>query len=446
MKMPAQPPDFRVQIVQEPHLFERINPLLGLPAPTEYIHWDKLRHLPAPDGFTHEEWWAAVKIARLPQMKSIPLVDKVGRPFQFMVPDKVAQQLHQIDMGAGGKIAMADAVTNPQTRDQYLVSSLMQEAITSSQLEGAVTTREVAKAMLREGRPPRDKSERMILNNYLTMRRITELRDEPMTPELIFEIHRRVTDRTLDRDDAGGRLRREDETITVEDNHGEVFHYPPSAKELSGRLDRMCAFANGETPSTFVHPALRAIMLHFWLGYDHPFVDGNGRTARALFYWAMLRQGYWLFEFISISDILHKAPAKYYRSFLYTETDDNDLTYFLVHQAEVIHRAIDSLHAYIDRKTTEIREGESILRGWDTLNYRQVALISHALRHPGSVYTVEGHQRSHAVAYDTARRDLLDLEQQQLMVKGKRGRAMVFRSPPNLATRIKQPPPPPPLP
>ena len=181
-------------------------------------------------------------------------------------------------------------------------------------------------------------------------------------------------------------------------------------------------------------------MLHFWLGYDHPFVDGNGRTARALFYWAMLRQQYWLFEFISISDILNKAPAKYYRSFLYTETDDNDLTYFLVHQAEVIHRAIDSLHAYIDRKTTEVREGESILRGWDTLNYRQVALISHALRHPGSVYTVEGHQRSHAVAYDTARRDLLDLEQQQLMVKGKRGRAMVFRAPPDLAERIKSPP------
>lgn len=61
-------------------------------------------------------------------------------------------------------------------------------------------------------------------------------------------------------------------------------------------MTAMCAFPNGHLPDTFIHPAIRAIILHFWLGYDHPFVDGNGRTARALFYWAMLRQNYSLFE------------------------------------------------------------------------------------------------------------------------------------------------------
>lgn len=51
--------------------------------------------------------------------------------------------------------------------------------------------------------------------------------------------------------------------------------------------------------------------LHFMLGYEHPFVDGNGRVARAMFDWAMLRNGYWLFEFISVSRIIRQAPAKY---------------------------------------------------------------------------------------------------------------------------------------
>ena len=87
------------------------------------------------------------------------------------------------------------------------------------------------------------------------------------------------------------------------------------------------------------HHHIRAIILHFWLAYGHPFVDGNGRTARALFYWAMLHEGYWLFEFISISNILRKAPAQYGLSFLYSETDDNDLTYFIVAQTKVIRRA-----------------------------------------------------------------------------------------------------------
>jgi hypothetical protein len=75
-----------------------------------------------------------------------------------------------------------------------------------------------------------------------------------------------------------------------------------------------------------VHPVLRAILLHFMIGYDHPFADGNGRTARALFYWSMARSGYWLMEYTSISHILRKAPARYMRAYLHTETDKNDTT------------------------------------------------------------------------------------------------------------------------
>ena len=67
--------------------------------------------------------------------------------------------------------------------------------------------------------------------------------------------------------------------------------------------------------SGFLHPVIRSILLHFWVAYDHPFVDGNGRNARALFYWSMLRHGFWLAEFFSISHEILKAPRKYYRAF-----------------------------------------------------------------------------------------------------------------------------------
>ncbi len=161
--------------------------------------------------------------------QQIPLLDKKGERFQFNVPDEVTQQLHEIDMGAGGKIEMLEPVANTQTRDQYVLSSLMQEAITSSQLEGAVTIREVAKRMLQSGRPPVDRSERMILNNFLTMREITKIRAEKLSPELVFHLHRIVTEGTLDDPGAAGRLRRTDERVTVEDESGELFHYPPDA-------------------------------------------------------------------------------------------------------------------------------------------------------------------------------------------------------------------------
>ena len=266
----------------------------------------------------------------------------------------------------------------------------------------------------------------MILNNYRTMRRIREIRSQRITPELIFELHRMVTDKTLNNPDAAGRLRGNDELITVENDTGEIMHLPPAAGELEERMNAMCAFANGEPVDPFIHPAIRAMILHFWLAYDHPFVDGNGRTARALFYWAMLHADYWLFEYVSISDVLRRAPAKYYRAFLHTETDDNDLTYFLLHQSDVIRKAIRKLHEYISRKTKEVRESERMLRNWRHLNHRQQAVIGHALRHTVAAYTVKGHQRSHDSAYDTARKDLLGLVEEGLLEQRRSGRKMVF--------------------
>jgi Fic family protein len=224
----------------------------------------------------------------------------------------------------------------------------------------------------------------------------------------------------------------------VGDDFGEVYHDPPAAEELTTRLDAMCDFANAKTPAVFVHPVVRAIILHFWLAYDHPFVDGNGRTARALFYWAMLHHRYWLCEFISISNILRQAPIKYGRSFLYTETDDNDLTYFIVAQTTVIRRAIEELHAYIDRKTSEVRELESHLRALDLFNHRQVDLIRHALKHPCQQYTITSHQKSHNVVYQTARMDLLKLRSQGVLEQKMRGKKVVFLVHADLAERLRK--------
>jgi Fic family protein len=278
----------------------------------------------------------------------------------------------------------------------------------------------------------------MILNNFVTMQTITELKKEALTPKMVFAIHKLVTEKTLDDATAAGRFRRPDELRVVGDDYGEVFHAPPPAEQLEARLAAMCDFANGVTPPYFVHPVLRAIMLHFWLAYDHPFVDGNGRTARALFYWSMLRENCWLFEFISISHILRKAPAKYGRSFLYTETDDNDLTYFIVAQTQVIKRAIEALHSYVDAKTAEMQELESRVRAINLFNHRQAALIRHALKHPFQVYTFGSHQKSHQVAYQTARTDLLDLQAKGLFDARKRGRKIAFTSPDDLSSRLRK--------
>ena len=441
MRIPQKPPEWRkeFQKLKSPDETDRVFELTRKdPAARIYLHWDKLRRYPTPEGYSSTEWWIATKIRRTGTLKSIDLKDKIGNSFRFCVPDLVQAELHKIDTGAGGALKVPEPITNAQTRDQYLIRSLMEEAITSSQLEGAATTREVAKEMIRSGRNPRDKDEQMILNNYATMRRIADLKDQPLSPAMVFEIHKLITEKTLDNPSAAGRFRNADEKCVVGDDVGAVFHEPPPSTELPDRLQQMCDFANAKTPDFFVHPVVRAIILHFWLAYDHPFVDGNGRTARALFYWLMLREKYWLFEFISISHILRKAPIKYGRSFLYTETDDNDLTYFIVAQTKVIRQAIDALHAYIDHKTKEVQELESHLRVLNLFNHRQVLLIRHALKHPYQQYTIESHRSSHNIVYETARGDLMDLHERGVLQMHKSGRKMVFVPQPRLAETLRK--------
>ncbi len=447
MKRPLSPPPLA-------ELLERFHE--GLPAllsrgvqPTvdgRYVHWDALRrHAPCPDGLSAGEWWAGIRLARAGQSRPLPLRDARGRPFSYMLPDRVQEALHRIDSRASGRIGVADTVMNRTTRDRFIVNSLIREAITSSQLEGASTTRAVAARMIRAGRRPRNRSERMILNNYRAMCEVRRMTDRILTPDAALALHRAVTDGALADPAAAGRLQHSgDDRVEVCDaRSGEVLHRPPPAEQLPARLEEMVRFANaeagaGEAGGGFLHPVVRAIVLHLWLAFDHPFADGNGRTARALFYWAMLRRGYWIFEFLSISRFLTAAPAQYARAFLYAETDGNDATYFIVHQVDVILRALDDLDAYVAKKTAQVARVERILRGRDDLNHRQLALLAHAIRHPEMEYTTRSHMTSHDVAYATARADLLRLAELRLLDQRRRGRKLnVFEAPSDIEARIR---------
>ncbi|WP_407279717.1 Fic family protein [Aromatoleum evansii] len=423
---------------------ERLSRLLTHSSPLpygKYLHWDELRYRTPPAGLSIDEWWLSVRLARNSMLQKLPFLDKAGTAFVFAIPEPVLIHLHHIDRDAAGQIRAPEAAPIHENRERYLLHSLIEESITSSQLEGASTTRRVAEAMLREGRQPRDRSEAMIFNNYQAMEHIRGLRSEPITPDRVLELHRMLTLDTLDDPADAGRLRVADDVNVVDNRDGALLHEPPSYKELPERLERLCAFANAAEDSTpFVHPVVRAILLHFMIGYDHPFADGNGRTARALFYWSMARSGYWLMEFLSISHFLRRAPRQYVQAYLQTETDHNDTTYFVLHQLDIIRRSIAALHEYLARKTLEQKDAERMLASAgilrSALNHRQVALLTHALRHPGEAYRVGKHQSVHNVVYQTARADLLDLERLGLLEKVKQGNAFVFYPVADLNERI----------
>jgi Fic family protein len=408
-----------------------------------YLHWDKLRHLEPGYGLTVEEWWWRIKLfERRPNMRILPLQDREGTAFRYSLPDLLLRSLHQVDQHCAGEVAMDAVVTSDhQARQRFLVNSLMEEAIRSSQLEGATTSRRRAKEMLRTGRDPQDRSERMILNNYRALQFMHEEMGQTLTPESVLELHRILTDGTLDLPSAAGRLQTADEVrVAVYDRDGgKRLHDPPPADQLPDRLQRLCDFANeGDDGEIFIHPVVRAVLLHFALAYDHPFEDGNGRTARILFFWSMRKSGYWLAEYLSISTILRKAPSQYGRAFLETETDEGDTTYFLIHQLRVIERAIEEMRDYLQRKTKEVQEIETLLKGAEGFNRRQLELLTNAVHHPDGSYSFACHAAAQRVTHETARADLSDLARRGLLVQRRLGREYLFEPAPDLPELLKE--------
>lgn len=431
MKVPQTPPFLEADLAGDglSRALAEVGGLLPQTPPDDYAHWDKIRRRPLPRGFAnHGAYWKCLKIKRMNGRITLPLTGKDGKPLSFVLPDEAQRELTDIDSNLR---TFTDLGEPPSAgmHNRWLAKSMIEdEAIHSSLLEGASTTRANAKKMLRENRNPRDHGEKMVLNNYHAMAYARDNKNNPMSEDMIRKLHRIVTTDTMkDPADAGRFRDKDDPTFGIWDAGNSLLYTPPKVGELPARMRALCEFANAPRESRpFVHPVVRAIILHFQIGHDHPFMDGNGRTARALFYWLMLRNGYWLAEYISISGIVLRAPAKYVRAYLHTETDDGDLTYFILHQLQTIKRAVATLRDYLDSRERTIKNARMILRKISGVNPRQSMLLEYMVKHASRGYTVSEHHAYHGVTLRTARADLHGLVKMGYLEMHKQGKVHVF--------------------
>jgi Fic family protein len=446
MRTPQKPPKWTAAFEQaDPTKIQNLLMQLHSPAVEDfvrlvndkYLHWDKLRFQTLPQGMDAKIAWAAVQLNRRGQRQLLPLSFTEREKLSFVLTPRHLEWLHNIDKQAGGAIGAENDFGLVDENRRYLYNSRMEEAIASSQLEGASTTRRVAKEMLRTNRKPQNNAERMILNNYRAMTEITDLKKEQLTPELLCHLQGVLTKDTLeDNPGAAGRFRVADDFVVVADNlTGDTLHDPPPAGEIDWRIREICEFANSIS-DPFIHPVIKAAVLHFAIGFVHPFVDGNGRTARAVFYWYMLKRNYWLFEYFPISRVLAKSPIKYARAYLYTETDGGDATYFIRFHLQAINAAIASFHEYVQNEHRAIKRAAKLLESFPGLNNRQRSFIHEAIKNSSINCSTRSHQGKYHVTYPTARADLLGLVKVGLVRPIKRGKTTFFYPADDLRQRL----------
>ncbi len=368
-----------------------------------FEYWDTIKYKRCPEGCTPQQLWTYVKAARVKSMMSV--WGKYG--ITLTLTNQMQRMCHEIDMNWGGSWG-TDSIIGDENKEQYLVGSLMEEAIYSSQMEGAATTRKVAKEMLRKKMTPKDKSQQMIANNYQTIQFIVSHKDALLTPELLLQIHQLMTEHTMQDPQEAGCFRSNNDVVVENGITHETVHIPPTYEEIPNFVEDLCRFFNEQDAPQFIHPIIRGIIIHFMVAYVHPFADGNGRTARALFYWYMLKQGYWLTEYLSISRVIAKSKKSYEKAFLYTEADGMEMGYFVAYNMRVLQQSFKQLQDYIKRKQEEKRAANSFLR-IGNINTRQAQIIKMFADDSNLVVTIADLQAQFLVSPTTAKADVVGL-------------------------------------
>lgn len=398
-----------------------------------YLPYDELRFR-VPKPLSPALAWEVVKLSRQQQYTYLlPLGDQ-GQLCPFVLTPTLQKAISFTDRNTtSAAVEWMTSKIGEEQHMKYLLNDLVEdEAISSSQLEGAATTTLVAKDMLKRQRKARTADEKMILGNFAMMRFAWENRGQPLSLDLITELHCVGVEGIEDENYTPGVFRQTDD-VAVVGQDGEVVHQPPSAEGINARLERLCDWINtchdNANTQEYVHPLVKAMALHFAIGFEHPFRDGNGRVARALFYWFMFKSDFAAFRYISISVLLKNAAVKYGKSYLYTETDQMDLTYFFDYQGSVVLKAIEQFTEAYKKSLHDLESFNRLL--WESglvgkMSDKQKTVFHVARSKLHANFTASNVKENLKCSYNTANDVLKGLVELNLFSKEKQGKEWVY--------------------
>lgn len=359
------------------------------------------------------QFWPLLADVRRQHSIELPLKGQNKEPFWFVLNRTIEAQCDSI-----AAMARRDYVFDGSVFETMAEDAVIDEAVYSSIIEGAFTSRKEAARFIHGQKEPQNRSEQMVKNNYEALTFVLEHLEEPITEETIIRIAEIVTRGASENEPAGYRSA----PVYINDQNG-VVYTPPPAEMIQEMMNRLINFIQ----KSELHPVLKACIAHFYLVYVHPFSDGNGRTARALSYMMLLRSGYDFFRYFSISDIVAQERGKYYRSMKNVELSDGDMTYFIDCYSGMLARAVQRMEEHLIRHVFSA-EKLKMLEKDGNLNDRQLKGAKWLMESGQSQITVEAWKKKTGVVTETARRDLLQLCNCGILIRTMDGRKAVFKN------------------
>lgn len=220
------------------------------------------------------------------------------------------------------------------------------------------------------------------IQEVINYRKVIEYIDEwgienankAVTQDLLRHLHALTVQKILPEETAGSF--RKTQVVIKSSQTGEVVFRPPVAMVVEQQITDLVDFINSPESSD-IHPVLKSGIVHYEFVRIHPYVDGNGRVARALSTLILFMEGYDIRKFFSLEEYFDSDAARYYESLQSVEKNNSDLTAWLEYFTEGLSVELNKIkerveHVSADTNIKEKLGGKPIL-----LTDRQMKIVEY---------------------------------------------------------------------
>lgn len=339
-------------------------------------------------------------------------LNSINARFWFYPADVIQKKIDQLEVL--GKELYEQINRNATFKQDFLLDSKIEEAITSAIYEGAHSTRAQAEQLIASGKRPANKDEWMLLNNFRAMKWVQENTDRPFTKDVVLHLHKIVTENTLEGDDANFSGKFRNNKVWIGDHEG-IEH-----TKIDDAIEELIELTTNNR--RYFHPIIKGILVHYFIGFIHPFFDGNGRTARALFYFKAKRNKLDYVELLSVSAYLKEHGRQYEKAFEKVVHNENDVTYFIDFCLDSMISALKQ----VSRKVAYLLNMNDLKERFG-LSIHQVGLIQRMALHKFRTIDIETYADQISKSREFARQELKQLFDLELVTELKVGKKLVYK-------------------
>ncbi len=309
------------------------------------------------------------------------------------------------------KEVIENAPLVPSFEKQFQSDAIVRTVYHGTHIEGNDLTLVQTKKVL-EGQEvyahARDIQEVINYRNVVTLLDDLSVKRGEYEIEMLKEIHKETVSKIVPDDKAG--VFRTTEVVIKEEETGQIIFQPPPFVEVPYLIEDFFAWLNSPE-AVEIHPILRAGIAHYVLVAIHPFVEGNGRTARAFTTLLLIREDYDIKRFFSLEEDFDESPAAYYDAFAAVDKQSKniasrDLTPWLEYFCKVVAVELTKIKEKVRKLSIDtrlkVKFGQQI-----ALTERQMRLIEY-ISDQGSANMQELKKVLPMVSEDTILRDLKD--------------------------------------